>query len=112
MDNHTKKYRADVAFALNLQYINDKQVRIPSIGNAGQNGTLNGLSLFGSVFLKINTAIHMIMKEVNVPKLQSSADIFKSINNAQTITISPETQVITCGVLNFGWITFNDFGKK
>ena len=106
------KYKAEVAFALNLQYIKDKQVKIPKIGNKGQNGTLNGLSLFGSVFLKIRTVIQMIINDVNVPKLQSSAEIFKSINKAQTITIIPEIQVITCGVLNLGWITFNDFGKK
>ena len=51
---------------------------------------MNGLSLFGSVFLKIKTAIQIIINDVNVPKLQSSAEIFKSINNAQTITIKPE----------------------
>ena len=80
-------------FALNLQYIKAAQVIIPSIGNHGQNGTLKGLGRFGSVFLKISTAIQIIINDVNVPKLQSSAEIFKSINKAQTITINPEIHV-------------------
>ena len=68
------KYKAEVAFALNLQYISPKQLNTPNIGNQGQNGTLKGRSLLGSVFLKINTAIHIIINDVKVPKLQSSAD--------------------------------------
>ena len=99
--SQTTKYRAEVAFALNLQYISAKHVKMPKIGNQGQNGTLKGLSLFGSVFLNINTAIQIIINDVKVPKLHNSADIFKSINNPQTITIKPEIQVITCGVLYF-----------
>ena len=89
------KYIADVALALNLQYISAKQLMIPKIGNQGQNGTLKGRSLFGSVFLKIKTAIQIIINEVNVPKLHNSADIFKSINNPHTTTIRPAIQVIT-----------------
>lgn len=99
--NQITKYKADVAFELNLQYISAKQVKTPKIGNNGQNGTLNGLSLLGSVFLRIKTAKQITIKDVNVPKLQSSAEMFKSINNPQRITIKPETQVIICGVLNF-----------
>lgn len=99
--NQTIKYNEEVALALNLQYIKPRQVIIPRIGNQGQNGTLKGLGLFGSVFLKINTAIHMIINEVKVPKLHNSAEIFKSINKAQIITIKPEIQVKMCGVLNF-----------
>ncbi len=95
------KYNADVAFALNLQYISPKQLITPKIGNQGQNGTLKGLSLLGSVFLKIRTAMQIIINEVNVPKLQSSAEIFKSINNPQIIIIKPDIHVITWGVLNF-----------
>ena len=38
--------------------------------------------------------LQIIINDVNVPKLQSSADRFKSINNAQTITTRPEIQVI------------------
>ena len=106
------KYRAEVAFALNLQYMSPRQVKIPKIGNQGQNGTLNGLGLSGSVFLKIRTAIQIIINEVNVPKLQSSADRFKSINSAQIITINPDSHVITCGVLNLGCTAFKDFGKN
>ena len=88
------KYNADVALALNLQYIRAKQVRTPNIGNSGQNGTLNGLSLFGSVFLRIKTEIQITINDAKVPKLQSSADMFKSINKPHNITIKPETQVI------------------
>ena len=106
------KYKAEVAFAENLQYIRARQVKTPNIGNQGQNGTLNGLGLSGSVFLKIKTAIQIMINEVNVPKLQSSADRFKSINNAQIITTKPEIQVITCGVLYFLCTAFNDFGKN
>ena len=88
------KYNADVALALNLQYIRAKQVRTPNIGNSGQNGTLKGLSLFGSVFLRIKTEIQITINDAKVPKLQSSADMFKSINKPHNITIKPETQVI------------------
>ena len=76
-----------------MQYIKPKQVKIPNIGNQGQNGTLNGRSLVGSVFLKIKTAIQITINEVNVPKLHNSAEMFKSINKAQTITINPDIQV-------------------
>ena len=63
-----------------------KQVRIPKIGNQGQNGTLKGLSLFGSVFLKFSTARHIITNDVNVPKVHNAAEIFKSINNTSAFT--------------------------
>lgn len=96
------KYNADVAFALNLQYISARQVKIPRIGNQGQKGTLKGRGLSGSVFLKIKTAIQIIMKEANVPKLHNSAEIVKSINKAHITTTAPVTQVKICGVLNFG----------
>ncbi len=67
---------------------------IPNIGNNGQKGTLNGLGLFGSVFLNIKTSIHIITNDANVPQLHNSADIFKSINKEPMITIKPEIQVI------------------
>ena len=47
--------------------INPVQEIIPNIGNKGTNGTLNGLFKFGSVFLKMITAIHIAMNAVNVP---------------------------------------------
>ena len=75
--------------------INTPQIKIPASGNQGQNGTLNGLCLFGSVLRKISTASQIITNDVNVPKLQSAADIFKSINSPQTITTRPDIQVIT-----------------
>ena len=40
---------------------------MPKIGNSGTKGTLKGLFRFGSVFLKIITAIHIAMNAVNVP---------------------------------------------
>lgn len=54
---------------------------MPAKGNQGEKGTLKGRGLFGSVFLKIKTATHTIINEVNVPKLQSSAavEIFKNV---------------------------------
>ncbi len=65
-------------------------------------GTLNGRSLFGSVFLKIKTATHTIINDVNVPKLQSSAavEIFK--NAEPKIQITAAIIVTIYGVLNFG----------
>ena len=65
---------------VNVTIIKIEQISIPAIGNQGHNGTLNGLGLFGSFFLKIKTATHIMMNDVNVPKLHNSADIFKSIN--------------------------------
>lgn len=80
---------------LRVTNIRKEQINIPIIGNHGQNGTLNGLALFGSVFLKIKTATQIMINDVNVPKLHNSAEIFKSINKPQNITIKPEIQVIT-----------------
>ena len=79
----------------NENKISIPQIAMPASGNQGQSGTLNGLGLSGAVFLKISTARQIITKEVNVPKLHSAADIFKSMNNAQTITINPDNQVKT-----------------
>ena len=61
----------------------------------------DGLFLLGSVFLKINTAIHTIINDVNVPKLHSSAavDMFK--NNVPSMQIRAVKTVIMCGVLYF-----------
>ena len=47
--------------------IKQLHITMPKIGNNGQKGTLNGLCLFGSVFLKIRTSIHIITNEANVP---------------------------------------------
>ena len=101
INNHTKKYNEDSDFAENLQYIRSPQVTIPNIGNQGQNGTLKGLSLCGSVLRRIKTAKQIIIKEVNVQKLHNSDEIFKSINKAHTITTNPDNQVNICGVLYF-----------
>ena len=112
INNHSGKYNDEVVKNFIENIINPPQVIIPKIGNNGENGTLNGLGLSGSVFLKIKTAIQIIMKDVNVPKLHSSAEIFKSINKAQITTTIPEIQGKTCGVLYFLWINLKDFGKN
>ena len=91
----------EVFNVLSENIIKIPQITIPAIGNQGQKGTLNGLRLSGLVFLSIKTARQIITKDVNVPKLQSAADIFKSINKPQIITTIPDIQVITCGVLYF-----------
>ena len=54
---------------------------MPINGKNGENGTLYGRGLFGSVFLKIKTATHTIINDVNVPKLHNSAavEIFKNV---------------------------------
>ena len=57
----TPFFQSESEFELNLQYINKAQVRIPKIGNTGQNGTLKGLGLSGFVFLKINFIYYYIM---------------------------------------------------
>lgn len=79
-----------------MEYIiSPPQQTIPSIGNSGEKGTLKGLSLFGSVFLRINTATQTIINEVNVPKLHNSAavEIFK--NSEPKMQISAVIIVIT-----------------
>ena len=76
--------------------------KIPSKGNNGTKGTLKGLGLLGSVFLKIRTATHTIIKDVNVPKLHNSAAVEISSTNIPHIQIIPTRTVKTCGVLNFG----------
>ena len=67
MPSHTGKSNVAVEVSINLQTINPPQHSIPKIGNQGENGTLNGLGLFGSVCLKINTATHTTINDVNVP---------------------------------------------
>ena len=85
---------------------------IPNKGNHGEKGTLYGRGREGSVFLKINTATHTIINDVNVPKLQSSAavEIFKNVEPKMQI-IATKTAII-CGVLNFLCTFFNTRGKK
>ena len=84
---------------------------MPKIGNNGHSGTLNGRGRFGSVFLKIITAIHTIINDVNVPKLHNSAavEIFK--NSEPKIQIKATIIVKMCGVLNFGCTVFKIDGK-
>ena len=55
---------ADVKIKYNIKP--DRQ-KIPINGNQGENGTLNGLGLSGSTFLKISTAIQTIINDVNAP---------------------------------------------
>ena len=78
--------------------IKPPQQKIPISGTNGEKGTLKGLGLNGSVFLKIKTATHTIMNDAKVPKLQSSAavDIFK--NKDPDIQIIPTIIVNRLGV--------------
>lgn len=112
INNHNGKYNEDVVKNFIENTIKPPHVIIPKIGNTGENGTLKGLGLSGSVFLKIKTAMQIIINDVNVPKLHNSADMFKSINNAHITTTIPEIQVKTCGVLYFLCINLKDLGKN
>ena len=78
------------------------QHNIPRSGNTGENGTLKGRFLFGSVFLKIKTATQTIINDVNVPKLQSSAAVEMSKNVEPIMHIRAARMVTTYGVLCFG----------
>ena len=48
--------------------ISPPQKKIPKSGNKGTKGTLKGLFLFGSFFLKIKTAIQTTVNEANILK--------------------------------------------
>ena len=85
---------------------------IPNKGNQGEKGTLYGLFLFGSVFLKIKTATQTMINDVNVPKLHNSAAVDKFKQVEPIMHIIATKMVIICGVLNFLCIPCNDFGKK
>ena len=74
---HKGNKRADFEKFLIEKNIKLLQHKMPSIGNQGENGTLNGLGLSGSVCLSIKTATHTIINDVNVPKLHNSAATFK-----------------------------------
>ena len=102
----------EVLRVLSEKIISPPQKSIPKIGNRGTKGTLNGLFLSGSVFLKIKTIIQIMINDVNVPKLQSSADIFKSINKEPIITTRPQTQVKRLGTLVFLFTTLKFLGKN
>ena len=110
--SHSRKYTEDVFRVFSENAMSIPQIIIPIIGSHGHNGTLNGLGTSGAVFLNINTARQIITKDVNVPKLHSAAEMFKSINNPHNITIAPDIHVITCGVLYFLCINLHDFGKN
>ena len=77
----------------------DLEVRQTQGGTAVLSFTVAVDSLLGSVFLKINTAMQTIIKEVNVPKLHISAAIFILKNNDPTMIQTPTNIVIICGVL-------------
>ena len=64
---HNKKYFDESPPEMLLYIIKQLHIIMPKIGNKGQNGTLNGLCLFGSVFLNIRTSIHIITNDAKVP---------------------------------------------
>lgn len=92
--------------------IKPPQKTMPKIGNKGTNGTLKGLFLSGSVFLNIRTIMQIMIKDVNVPKLHNSAEIFKSINKEPIITTRPQTQVKRFGTLVFLLTALKFLGKN
>lgn len=92
--------------------IKPPQKTMPKIGNKGTNGTLKGLFLSGSVFLNIRTIMQIMIKDVNVPKLHNSAEMFRSINKEPIITTRPQTQVKRLGTLVFLFTTLKFLGKN
>lgn len=68
---------------------------IPSAGNKGEHGTLNGLGLSGSVFLSIKTPIQTIINDVKTLKIQRLAARFKSRNKHPMTIAIPTTHVMT-----------------
>ena len=101
--NNSADNAADSPFAIIIENaISPPQHSIPNIGNHGQNGTLKGLSLSGSVFLNIKIATQTMANDINVPKLQSDAATFKSRTSVPKTPTIPTVIVSMCGVLNFG----------
>ena len=80
INNHNGNNNAVLPMLITATTIRVPHKRIPSAGNSGEQGTLNGLGLSGSVFLSIKTPIHTMMKEVNTLKIQRLAARFKSRN--------------------------------
>ena len=64
---HKRKYSEESPPDIPLYIIKHPHINTPRIGNNGQNGTLNGLGLSGSVFININTSIHIITNYAKVP---------------------------------------------
>ena len=111
--NNSEDSFADSPFAITIENtINPPQHNIPNIGNSGQQGTLNGLGLSGSIFLNIKIATQTIINEVNVPKLQSEAATFKSSVSVPKTAITPTVQVNICGVANLGCNFWNIWRKR
>ena len=92
--------------------IKPPQKAIPKDGNNGEQGTLNGLGLSGSIFRSIRTATHTIINDVKVPKLHNCAATSKSNVIVPIIQTTPTKRVSTCGVLYFGCNFWNTLGKK
>ena len=63
----SKKYQEESPPDRLLYIIKQLHKIMPKIGNSGQNGTLNGLFLFGSVFLNIKTSIQITTNDAKVP---------------------------------------------
>ena len=102
----------DVLSVLREYTIKPPQKKIPKMGKRGTKGTLKGLGLSGSVFLKIITIMQIMINDVNVPKLHNSAEIFKSINTEPITTIRPQIQVRRLGVLVFLFTILSERGMN
>ena len=81
---------------------NGEKIRLIGQGKKGEKGTLNGLCLSGSVFLKIKTATQTIINDANVPKLHNSAAVEIFNKSEPIIQIAPTINVKMCGVLYLG----------
>ena len=65
------------------------QTNTPKIGINGTNGTLNGLGVFGLVFLIMITPTDTKIKANKVPILHKSVSIVRFKNKAGTATTNP-----------------------
>ena len=95
INNHNGNNIACLPMLTTATHIKLPQSSIPKDGNNGENGTLKGLSLSGSVFLKIKTLIQTIINAVNTLNIQSWAARFKSKNKQPIIIAPPTSHVIT-----------------
>ena len=78
-------------------------IKIPKTAITGNAGTLNVLTKLGCFTLKIQTAIHTIVKANKVPKLVMSASSLIGVKAATTAIIPPKIIKLVCGVPEIGF---------
>ena len=89
---------ANCCALLSKRAIKAKLVIMPSGPTIYSKGVLNGLSRFGSLKRKINTARHTIAKANKVPKLVISLKIPIGVKDATNETTKPTSKVLFQGV--------------